>query len=241
LLNLFHIVLGDKGRWQVLAYACLCAMLGLILLSGSRSSALMMVAGLAVTLPALGRRRRQTFILVSFSLLVLSGLAVFWLSSGVDAEGLDPNTDEQELRILGELTKDTRLKIWTSHVALSLREPIIGIGWHHRSNRWSTVQSAYLQVFLEAGILGAIPLLLFIVTALFRIVRMVGLAKKRKSLQSSLALVFAATLFALLFHSAFESSAVTGASPIAVLIGFCTGQVDQYLSMAKPSGVTPKC
>jgi O-antigen ligase len=234
LLCLFHVLVRDSRRWIMTAMTCTGVMLALTILSGSRGAVLMLMAGLAVLMPAIGHNRRQTLVLTVVSIAGLSLLGSFWFtqvdtSDEFGTEVVDEET--LELRIFRELTKDTRMTAWRAVTRTWSQHPVIGVGWLNRSNRWSTVQSAYLQVLVEAGIVGFVPLIVFLFAALRRIAMALRLARRTHGLPSQLSYIFSATLFALLFHAAFESSAVTGASPNAVLLGFCVAQLDQLVRL----------
>jgi len=236
LLCVFHMLVRDTRRWMSISIFCASAMLGLTVLSGSRGALLMLVAGLMVLLPAIGQRRRHVLFLSTLSVGMLSLLATFWFTQpetpeeyGIQIDQADP----VELRIFKELTKDTRMRVWKDVRKKFEAEPIIGHGWLHKSNRWATVQSAYFQVLVEAGIVGFIPLMVFLVAAIHRILGVLRVSRRTPGLMGQLGFIFSATLFALLFHAAFESSAVTGASPNAVLLGFCVAQLDQLARMMR--------
>jgi O-antigen ligase len=236
LLCVFHVLLRDTSRWMTIAMSCTGVMLALTVLSGSRGALLMLVAGLTVLLPAMGKRRRHVLFLSAVSGTCLALLAAFWFNMAVETE--DPiveaaAADSTELRILSELTKDTRMRVWRDVRQKWVASPVVGYGWLHKSDRWALVQSAYLQVLVETGIVGFFPLLVFLIAALSRILESLRLARRAGGLMGQLSFVFAATLFALLFHGAFESSAVTGASPNAVLMGFCVAQLDQLVRMMR--------
>ncbi len=243
LLCVFHVLVRDVGRWMTTAMICAGMMLGLTILSGSRGAVLMLVAGLTVLLPAIGKRRRHVLVLSVISIGLLSLLATFWFTQADpgDEYGIELEAqDAYELRIFKELTKDTRMRVWRDVYRQWSDQPIIGKGWLHRSNRWATVQSSYLQILVESGLVGFLPLLLFLTAALNRILAVLRLSRKHHGLPAQLGFIFSATLFALLFHAAFESAAVTGASPNAVLLGFCVAQLDQLARMMKqPSSQTP--
>lgn len=230
LLCVFHLLVRDAPRWVMAATLGAAAMLVLTVLSGSRGAALMLVAGLTVLLPVLGRNRRHVVTLAAVSITVLAMVGTYWFfQEDPTAEYYGSSVDEEsaELRIFRELTKDTRMKVWRDVTRKWLQHPVIGHGWLHRANRWSTVQSAYLQVLVETGLIGFTALIYFLISALARIRQALMLARRSLGLPSQLCYVFAATLFALLFHAAFESSAVTGTSPNAVFLGFCVAQLDR--------------
>jgi O-antigen ligase len=228
LLAIFHQFVEPQKTWRVLSGACAAVMLTFTVLSGSRGSALMLVAGITILLPMFGRQRRQMSAIGLLSLALLSGVVYFWFHEPAPAE-FSAAEDDIVLRLVDELTKDTRLKIWTSVANRSMETPIIGTGWLHRGNRASNVQSAYLQVFAETGIVGLVVMAAFLMSALQRIVSSLRLGRQVSGLPSILCCTFSATLFALLFHAIFETALVTGASPNAVLLGFSVAQLDHLM------------
>lgn len=235
LLCLFHMLIRDTSRWMMMATVACGTMLVLTVLTGSRGAVLMLASGLVVLFPVVGRNRSHILALSAVSITVLGMVGTYWLFS-VEAEdeySVVSAEESVELRIFRELTKDTRYKVWRGGVRQWLQNPVIGKGWLTHDNRWSTVQSAYLQILVETGIVGAVPMMLFLIAALLRIREALVVAKSSRGLACQLCYVFSATLFALLFHAAFESSAVTGASPNAVILGFCVAQLDHLVRLVK--------
>lgn len=241
LLCSFHLLVPDNPRWKSVAGVCLIAMLAITILSGSRGASLMLLAGMMVLLPALGRQRRQVLILASVSTVVLFVVSNVWFNDEETIGYLASNSESDiTLRIVDELTKDTRGHIWQSVFNRALKSPLIGSGWLHRNNRGSNVQSAYLQVFAEAGIIGVTLLAVFLVSAIQLVYQSLKIGRRYSGLARALCFVSAATAAALLLHGVFESSLVTGASPNAIILGFCIAQMDQLRVLSHRRAFSPR-
>ena len=100
------------------------------------------------------------------------------------------------------------------------------------------MQSAYLQVFVECGLIGLLFLFSYLLKVAQRGIALARIAWGYRDFRSINTYVMIATLSALLLHGAFESSAVTGASPIAILIAFCGTRLDSYWWEAMAYGPT---
>ena len=233
LLNAFHLLLRDKVVWRVCAVISLVLMMVLIVYSGSRAAVLTLVVGGALLLPAMAKRRTGAIALGIVSLSAVVLVSVFWFGLSDDPASFGGPFEEEgpamELRIFRELTKDTRMRIWRSEVSIFSKNPVLGAGWRHRGRRWILVQSAYLQVIVEAGILGIIAVLLFGTASVRMILRAMRTARRTRGFESMMLHVFAATFFAIAFHGIFESAAVVGSSPNAILLGFSAAQLDLNL------------
>ena len=235
LLTIFHVCFERRKSWRMVAGSCTLLMGTVTVLSGSRGSALMLFAGLVILIPTLGRGRRQVIVMSVGSGLLLLVLGMFWFAEPTPSESLESNA-AVKLRIVGELTKDTRFRVWTAVINSTMEVPIIGRGWLHEGRRAGNVQSAYLQVFAESGIVGLVVMGWFLMSALRRVVTSLRLGWKVSGLPSVLCYVFSAALFGILFHALFESSVMTGASPNAVLLSLCAAQLDQLTRWGRRQG-----
>lgn len=235
LLCLFHLLIRDHTAWRVMAIAVIAVMSVLIVYSGSRAALLTVVAGIMLLVPAMAKTRRGVLTFSLFSVLSLAAISVAWFSMGgeevQDTYGIAwDQSNDGRLRIVQELTKDTRMKVWRAATIRWLdRSPFLGSGWGHRNNKWTLVQSSYLQVVVEAGLPGLICVVIFLLGAGSTLRRAVLLARSRRGFASVVIYLFAATFFALAFHAVFESAAVVGSSPNAILLGFSAAQLDMQL------------
>lgn len=189
----------------------------------------MLLSGAIVVLPVLGRKRRQVVLLGLFSIVGLGLVGTFWMSEPSNDAYLEENSAEEiGLRITRELTKDTRGRIWQIRINRTLRDsPAIGMGWIHRNNRGANVQSAYIQVFAEAGFIGLVFLLMFLLAVIPLLLNSLRLGRRVTGLPAILCYSLSGTAFALLVHGFFESSLVTGASPNVIVLAFCVSQLDR--------------
>jgi O-antigen ligase len=168
LLCLFHLLIGDRRGWRVLAITAFAVMTVLIVYSGSRAAALTVISGIVILLPGLGTKRRSVVAFSVCSLLSLMAVAVVWFGlPDEETEGPYGFSSSEEansgLRIFQEFTKDTRMGIWSGVTNRWLNNDFaLGAGWLHRNNRWTLVQSSYLQVVVEAGIPGLLCVALFL-------------------------------------------------------------------------------
>jgi O-antigen ligase len=238
LLCLFHLLIRDRMAWRILAITVIAITSVLVVYSGSRAAALTVIAGVMLLFPAMAKTRRGVLTFSIFSVLSLTTVAVVWFSLP-DAETrnsyrLAPGHEtESGLRILQEFTKDTRMKVWSGVTNRWLKNDLVlGAGWLHRNNKWSMVQSSYLQVVAEAGLPGLLCIVIFLFGGASTLYRALRLARYRRGFASVVIYLFAATFFAMAFHAIFESAAVVGSSPNAILLGFSAAQLDTQLRLA---------
>lgn len=229
LLSTFHLLVKDKTGWMLMALVNVIVMLCITFLSGSRGAVLMLLSGAAILLPALGRRQKQVILLGALSLGALALASFTWFSDMSNEAYLESHTEEEfSLRLTRELTKNTRGKLWYSNIVTTMRDaPMIGRGWLHRNNRGRNVQSAYIQIFVDSGVVGLVFLCAFLFSVIPLLYRSLKLGRRISGLPAILCYALSATAFALLLHGAFESSLVTGASPNAIVLAFSISQLDR--------------
>src|SRR5262249_23048848 len=110
------------------------------------------------------------------------------------------------------LTKNTRADIWWWGFKKFLESPVVGVGWFSVDGvRWACVQSSYLQVLIEAGVIG---ILILGVVLLFIAVRWLENFARLRRIGASpeIAYLNLALLGPTLLHGLTESSLVTGTS-----------------------------
>lgn len=239
LLCLFHLLIRENPFWKFVAVMCIAVMIALIVYSGSRGAVLTLLAGFMLLLPAIAKRQRHVTLLAVGSVIVLSGVSVVWFGfseATPEQVFLAEGEANETLRIVEELTKDTRRNIWSRAVNAWLnKNPVLGAGWLHRNDRWALVQSSYLQVIVEAGIIGLFLVVGFLYSGMLKVLKAVKMARRTRGFQSLMLYVFSATFFAIAFHGVFESSAVVGSSPNAVLLGFSAAQLDILVRQSSAS------
>lgn len=238
LLCLFHLMVKDTVGWRALAWSAIGVMSVLIVYSGSRAAVLTLVSGVALLLPALAKTRKNMIVLGVLGATSLTAVAVIWFGltddTSVDVFGVTEGRQATDsLRIVEELTKDTRMKIWTSIVSKWGRDDLaIGAGWLHRGNQWNLVQSAYLQVVAETGLIGITVVIMFFFSGIRTVFKSIRRARQSQGFSSLMLYLFSATFFAVAFHGVFESSMVVGTTPNSILLGFSAAQLDLQLRAA---------
>ena len=155
---------------------------------------------------------------ITISLLYLVYAENRSLGTPTGNSGIAPGV---ELRLILKegIFQDTRSSVWAKAYDKFQEAPILGHGWFHLNKKWATVQSAYLQVLVEAGLLGAALFLAFLVKVPQDIFR----AWKNENLYDQLCAIF---LAALLVHGLTESSLVLGTSPHSFFLAFTVCRLD---------------
>lgn len=143
---------------SVIGYAGIAASLALIYMAGSRTVWLALAAGVLLPLAALSIRASRVML---GGLLALVGLAVGMAVTGALSLVLN--------RLATTSTIDLRLEIWSNSLGLWLVDPIFGTGPGSFSaaftftdyfDRYERIgrhaDSAFVQVLMEAGVLGLV-------------------------------------------------------------------------------------
>lgn len=234
LLALLHLMVGDGLGWKVLTLSVIATMSVLIVYSGSRAAVLVLVAGVVLLLPLMAKKKSHGIVLGVLSISSIAALAVIW--AGLSEPEAGSYTSDSPLRLVEELTKDTRLTVWRSVLRQWSRGDIVlGDGWRHTRNKWRFVQSSYIQVVVEAGVLGMFAVLIFLIGTVQTLSRSLKMAKRSRGFQSVVLYLFSATFFAVVFHGVFESSLIVGTTPNAILLGFSAAQLDLQLQASAPA------
>jgi O-antigen ligase len=239
LLSGFHLLMKDSTTWSFFAIVVISCMNGIVLLSGSRSALLVLLVSFLALSLILRERRVQFIALIAISLLGFFFVGD-WAVTDESVIFTDIESASSDLRITEELTKDTRLQMWQSILNKSMKEPVIGIGWMHFNNRWTTTQSVYLQILLETGIFGVILYGVFVISALASIWKLIRKRRFTTDSDSIRCFVFCITLVAILIHGISESTGVTGASPVSLVLALCCGQIDRFVAMSMGRSGTPR-
>jgi O-antigen ligase len=213
--------LYSAKRWsQLTAAGGFMLLLMIMLLTGSRGGLAMAAVGCGCLLIPIAKRPGAVLVVAG----VVAGCAL------IAFEWLSPADD---VRLVEELTKDTRSLAWSRALKHFSKSPLIGVGWlsQRSGSNWATVQSAYIQTLVEAGVLGLLSLASAILVSL------AALWSSRRTIRSSPAAgrlwyLAAGCLAASEFHGLCESSMVLGTSLTPLLLGFGLGLVDRLPALA---------
>jgi O-antigen ligase len=220
-----YVAMNDRRRiWKILMVGA-CCILGLIIIAtGCRGAALTLMIGSACLLAPSVRRPG-----VLFGALSGAALIAFIGFEVMDIGGND--------RMVNEIGKNTRTGVWSWALRHFARSPLIGCGWMHFGSHSATVQSMYMQVLAETGIVGA--LLLFIVLLTIAKSWIDGLLKlKRLHLPTNACSLALSLLMVELAHGLTESSPVVGTMLSALNLGLSVGLTDRVANLAETSRTT---
>lgn len=209
-----HLALNERSRgWRWVAYAS-CGLLAIAIVGSASRGALVTVAAGCLLL-ALPFAKRPGTLIGAAVLVVMLGAVVLEF---IPIPGLE--------RLSDGLLKDTRSGIWRFALRRSAQAPVLGEGWLHWGTSWGTVQSAYLQVLVETGIVGVLILGRFLLVLALRTsatFRMLSRIRASKSV-AWLAVAFTGSV---LLHGLCESSVFVGTALNALLLGFGVGLMDR--------------
>jgi O-antigen ligase len=214
-----YVAINDRRRlWKVLMIGA-CCILGLIIIAtGCRGAALTMMIGTACLVAPHTRRPG-----VLVGVLVCAALTAFIGFEVLDIGGND--------RMLNEIGKNTRSGIWNWAFRIFHQSPLIGCGWMHVGRRSATVQSMYMQVLAETGIVGVFVLL---VTLLIVAASWLGGFSRLKQwrLPTGTGYFALALVMVELVHGLTESSPVVGTMMSALDLGLGIGLADRLVDLA---------
>ncbi|MFO1092549.1 MAG: O-antigen ligase family protein [Planctomycetaceae bacterium] len=220
-----YLALYDTRRaFKKFAIGGFSLLLMVLLLTGSRGGIMMALIGCGILMMPLAKR--PGLLIMAIGLLFGCAFVAFeFLNVAEDA------------RAITEMTKDTRSGIWKFAFGRFQSSPLIGIGWFTFQGRasWATVQSSYLQVLVETGLIGAAALLLAVLTSASKLWSARSICRNSTRAQSMWYLC-AACLTASLFHGLVESSMVVGTALTPLLWGFSVGLVDALPQLARTDG-----
>ena len=142
--------------------------------------------------------------------------------------------DQLSFRLLDKegLLQQTRFDVWLVGWDLFVESPILGVGWFSAEQKWKLVQSGYLQILLETGILGFSLFVILLFRALSRGIKLVNLRVSR-SYSKSFTVMVVILLAGLLLHCLFESSLIVGTTSHSVLFAFTIGHLDTFFSRVR--------
>lgn len=212
---------ASRQSFRKVAIGAFALLFVILLLTGSRGGILTAIVGcLVLSLPL--TKRPGTLLAMGLLLLGCTFVAFEVLSMG------------DEARAVRELTKDTRSGIWRYALRRFEEYPLLGRGWLSQpgGRSWATVQSAFLQVLVETGLVGAALLgvsLLGNLVRLMRVRRTIRMSKGARLMWYFTAACLAETVF----HGLIESSMIVGTSLTPLLWGFGVGMVDALPRLAR--------
>lgn len=225
---------SDK-RWRFLAICVFLFAGGMTVLSGSRAAFLMLFMGSAVLIPLWLFRASGLRLTVIMTCLAVGVVAGMWATQAESqavtfSDSLsDPSDVRAGTRLFTEAFRDNRLAVWWYGWKLYREYPIAGRGWNSDGRTWAVVQSSYMQVLIETGLIGAFLLLVFLARAGGRIFRTVRLTFRQSGKNFDvLPVMMAAGLAAILVHGLFEASLILGTTPNSVLLGFLVTRLDMH-------------
>ena len=232
LLSLLHLLIGDGIGWKSIAVGVIACMAVLVVYSGSRAAVLVLLAGGGLLLPVIARNKSQAVLLAAVSVGVIGSFSLVWLGDREVGAGAFSESDGS-LRLLTELTKDTRIRLWSKALRTWYENDLaIGKGWLHANNKPGFIQSSYLQILNESGLLGLTCMVIFFGGTMQTLTRAIRLARRASGFQSTCLYLFSAVLFAISFHGVFESALLVGTAPNALLLAFSATQLDLLLQRA---------
>lgn len=218
-----YVAINDRRRlWKILMIGA-CCILGLIIIAtGCRGAALTMMIGTACLLAPNVRRPGVLFgVLFGVALVGFIGFEI------LDIGGND--------RMINEIGKNTRSAIWKWGMKFFAKSPLIGCGWMHNGRQSATVQSMYVQVLAETGIIGALTL--FVALLIVAKCWIDGFLKlKRLRLPVGTIYFALALLLVELVHGLAESSPVVCTELSALLLGLSVGLIDRVAELAEARG-----
>lgn len=221
-----YVALTDRSRPVRMGMIVASVLLTMVTFaSGSRGALLSMIAGLMVLLVSVVRRP-GTIIAVA-----LLGLTAYFV-------GFELMKIGGSQRMVEEMTRDTRNRVWATALKFGFyNNPLIGAGWLHVGTQGGYCQSAYVQVLVEAGLVGAMALVAAWISSAVSWWKFRALARSSQVL-TGIAFFALATISVQFVAGFIESLLVTGSGVSAICMGLAVGICDnaKYIrsSIASP-------
>ena len=213
ILCAYGALYDNKRGYRWFAAISFALLIIVMVMSGSRGGLAMALVGCGIlTVPV---AKRPGLLLVGMGVVFTSGYFAVELMGGFGS-----------IRLLEELTKDTRSGIWTAGVRRFLDRPLLGHGWFHKGNGWATFQNAYLQVAIETGVLGITVICLGLVEVMRRWWIERGRVGDDKRMMP-LVYLSGACIVASALHGVAETTFVLGTALNPFLFGFGIALTDQ--------------
>lgn len=163
--TLFFLDKRTTSRRTILLVIYACAAIVFIILSGSRFGLFMFVfAGFFCLTIRLSRSLKRSALIVGVLVLVGAAFIMMFIPqsrSKAFYEKLDPLRIAQIERALGEWQK----KPWLGYGTGSTKEVIRNVEWEKIDQIFNHPHNQYLTELIQFGIIGSIPLMMFLITA----------------------------------------------------------------------------
>jgi len=182
---IFPLALGlairTRGPVQLIGIVTAPAALATIAATASRGGMIALVVASAVYAAGLRGTRRTVFI----AFLVLGGITLAMAA---------PPQFRERMATLGSLGEDYnlsehdgRMAVWRRGLGYLWTDPVMGVGFDNfyfaegrslaaagRTGKWSAAHNAYLQVFVDLGIVGGVVYMTMLIGAVRRAIRQTG-------------------------------------------------------------------
>lgn len=208
---------GRLSQWAMIFFGAL-----IVLLTGSRGAAASTILVVLVTLsPNLVRSFAPLFILAASTLLIIAALP--------------SNVNEVSVDRLGKFALSDRSSFWIENIKGFYESPIFGTGWAYQTLfggiSWGQLHSIYVSVLVESGLLGGIPLLIFLGLLASRTSRWAAdRSSGFQSVRYQEAFCFAIIAW-ILFIGLFESGPLFSSTCPLVLFSWAVGRISAPIEM----------
>lgn len=224
-----HFFTKDSTLWRFLALISATVMTGLVVWSGSRAAALLIVLGLASTVLLITDPGKRFLVIFFCALVTFLVFVVFNDDTKNRRLEVESSDGGLQLRLVEEFAKNTRSGIWVSTWERFSAKPILGEGWAQYRGKWSLVQSAYLQVIIECGLIGVALIVYFFVGLRKIVFQSIKALRSAKGMRHFLIAGSLVGLIGIVTHGFFESAMIAGATPNCILLGFFAAMLDILL------------
>jgi len=248
-LALFRYCVVRRGR--LLSGASFLFMCSVIVLSGSRSGFLLLVGAVAVIIGCVVLKSQAGMIRFAISIgigaiAIIVPLIAFGVVGNVSASdkaawAQDEAKKEEGLRLQVEFTKNTRSSVWRAAGRKIKEAPMFGHGWLNRGGKWVLLQSSYLQIVMEMGIVGLVLLLWFLVPSLKLAIGALDLRRVDDPSLAMYRLFFGIAALGMLLYGVFEANLIVGTAPNALVLVYALTQLDRmrdHRLVARPAPVS---
>jgi O-antigen ligase len=225
---------SQERKWKLIGFTTSILFSTGVIYSGSRLALLMSCTATFLFFLTKHERYRKTSLYVSALLILVVSVALLLSpQAGASPSGVVYEASSEGgsgFRALDELTRDTRSSHWKRAISLWMENPIFGVGWSEYRGRWTLHHSAYLQVLVESGILGAV-VWAWVLWCCFTQCRYVYLNRRLlDDWEITTAELGMAVIGVCLIHAFGESALLAATMPLAVALGVATQLLDESAS-----------